>query len=416
MTRRWLVVAVAGACLIAAVGALRMSSRFATVVGVYREDGSLGVRARVREYLELPNVSWNAASPGEVGLSSKALESLQVSLAAQGTSSLLVARRGQLALEWYAGDYGPNRREPLAAAAKGITASVVLLAALSDGLVGLDDRVASYVPEWQQDPWRSQVTLRHLASHSSGIEEVNFNAEHSGWKDVYFQNEDLRYGLALRAPILFEPGTRFSYAGVGYYVLTCVLGVALDRAPDATDVRAYLRSRVMSAVGIPSSAWSLNYGQIHEVDDMRLYAIGSGAEYTPRAVARIGQLLIQDGEWEGDRVLDATWVRQALTYAGSPPVREGVATDPPAGLGWWVNVDRFLPSLPEDAAVAFGTGEQVLLVVPSLQLVAVRLGAPLSRAGERPWRVAERELFEPLMAALDDSGTTSERTLRGRPD
>jgi CubicO group peptidase (beta-lactamase class C family) len=161
MTRRRMLVALAGTCLVAAVGAVWQSSRIATVTAVYREDGLLGVQARVRESLDLPNVPWEVASPDDVALSSQALESLRASLAAQDTDSLIVARQGRIALEWYGPDHGPNRREPLAAAVKGITASVLLMAALTDGLVGLDDRVAQYVPEW------GQVTLRHLASYSS---------------------------------------------------------------------------------------------------------------------------------------------------------------------------------------------------------------------------------------------------------
>jgi hypothetical protein len=75
--------------------------------------------------------------------------------------------------------------------------------------------------------------------------------------------------------------------------------------------------------------------------------------------------------------------------------------DPPTGIGLWVNSDGFWPSLPRDAAVGQGAGHQILLVVPSLDLVVVRLGKLLGKDDFQGdyWRALEPALFQPLMAA-----------------
>jgi CubicO group peptidase (beta-lactamase class C family) len=140
---------------------------------------------------------------------------------------------------------------------------------------------------------------------------------------------------------------------------------------------------------------------VYEIDGMSLYAIGSGASYTARAAARIGELFLQDGKWNSRQLIEPQWIRQALSYANSPPTIDPGSTVPPVGLGWWVNAQNFFPSLPEDAALAAGVGHEIVLVVPSLQLVAVRFGEDLGQPGDDFWEVAEQEFFEPLMDAFD---------------
>jgi CubicO group peptidase (beta-lactamase class C family) len=272
---------------------------------------------------------------------------------------------------------------------------------LTDHRIGLDERVAKYVSSWERDPWKSKITIRQLASHSSGIDDVNFTKVQSGWKDVYLHNPDERFRLALdTAPILFEPGTRHAYSGVGYYVLAYVLGTALKDSADHPDLKSYLRDRIMKPLGIPSNAWGLSYGASYQVDGMTLYAIGSGADYTARAVARVGELFVRNGEWNGRQLIDSAWVRRALSYANSPPSPAAGATEPQVGLGWFVNSNGFFSSLPEDAAFTVGNGNQILLVVPSQRLVAVQFGVSLGEPGDDFWQTVEQQIFKPLMASI----------------
>lgn len=387
--------------LLLAVGAF---AKIRTMASLYREDGPMAVYYRAKTYVPgaSPNVHWETSTPEAEGMSSERLAALRDSLAARGTRALLVARGGRLVLEWYAPSYGPNSKLPLAAMAKGVIANPILLTAVTDGIVELDDPIAEYVPEWREDPQRARITIRHLASHSSGMDDVDFNGDYTGWKAEYLDHPERRFNMALEtAPILFTPGTRASYSGVGYYALAYTLGRALAQADEPTDIRSFLRDRVMRPIGIPAEDWTLSYKESYEIEGMTLRAIGSGAETTARAAARIGELYLRNGEWDGLRVIRDDLVRQALSYSHSPPEPDPKAIQPPAGLGWWVNSTGYFASLPRDAAIAFGGEEQILLLVPSLHLLAVRLGGTLEDGGADPWTAAERWFLTPLFHAVE---------------
>jgi CubicO group peptidase (beta-lactamase class C family) len=393
-------------CLIVVTG---IPSKVRTAASLYREDGIRGVYGRAREYIPWagPNVRWETAPPEAVGMNGQRLTALQDSLAARDTQALLVARDGRIVLEWYAPGFDANVQQGLAAMAKGVVGGPILLAAVSDTLVALDDVAAKYIPVWRGDTERSAITMRHLASHSSGIEEVDFRREQSAWKAEYLDNPERRFRMALEtAPILFPPGTRTSYSGVGFYALAYALGAALHQSDRPTDIRSFLRDRIMRPIGVPTEAWSLSYGESYEVDGMVLRAIGSGASLTPRAVARVAELYLRGGEWDGRQVIRADLVNQALTYSQSPAEPDPTWTEPVPGFGWWANSEGFFGSLPRDAAVAQGADDQLLLVVPSLHLLALRLGGAIGQPGEDVWTVADEHFLTPVIEAIEGTRRT----------
>src|SRR5262249_34556567 len=158
------------------------------------------------------------------------------------------------------------------------------------------DPAWKYIPAWRTDSVRSRIRIRDLASHQSGLDDVDFTlaGEHrlEPWQQDYWEHPGERFHMAIdKAPFVYPPGTRFSYSGVGFYALACALAVSLQSAPQH-DVRTLLRERIMQPVGIPDEDWRLSYGASYQVDGMTLYAIGSGARYTARAVARMGELML----------------------------------------------------------------------------------------------------------------------------
>jgi len=103
-----------------------------------------------------------------------------------------------------------------------------------------------------------------------------------------------------------------------------------------------------------------------------------GGAYTPRATARIGRLILRQGDWEGRQILTTDAVRQVAGDAGLTGN---------CGMGWWSNGGRRYPGLPKDAVWGAGAGDQLLLVVPGLNLIMVRNGETLvPGAGEPPVR------------------------------
>jgi CubicO group peptidase (beta-lactamase class C family) len=148
------------------------------------------------------------------------LDELKDALAARRTTAFLVARHNEIVYEWYAPGHGPWRREGTASLAKSLVGGMSLLVALSDGRVGLDDPAWKYVPLWKGDPDKSKITIRHLATHSSGIGHGR-DRDSSGWKEAFWKRKPNLFSAVLgEAPATHTPGARYLYSGPAFAVLT----------------------------------------------------------------------------------------------------------------------------------------------------------------------------------------------------
>jgi hypothetical protein len=107
--------------------------------------------------------------------------------------------------------------------------------------------------------------------------------------------------------------------------------------------------------------------------------------------------MLQGGEWEGKRLFKKLLVERMTSYAGMPIEKRTPTTPGPgSGLGWWLNFDGVWPKVPRDAFVGAGASQQLLLVVPSLDLIVVRNGGPLGPS-ERFWLDAVEQVFNPAV-------------------
>ena len=339
----------------------------------------------------LAQFQWQSATPASQGLSAAKLQALQDGLA-EKSKSLLVIRNDRIVWEWYAADHSATKTHYTASMAKALVGGVAVGVTLSDGRLSLDDPASKYIPNWRDDPKKAKITLRQLGSHSSGVEDAEAdNLPHdklTGWKGDFWKRLPVpRDPFTISrddAPVLFDPGNKGAYSNPGIALLTYATTAALRDAPQK-DVRTLLRERVMRPIGVPDGEWSVGYGQTNTVDGLPLVGSWGGGNYTARAAARVGRLMLRGGDWEGRQLLSREAVAAITSDAGLPG---------PWGIGWWSNNDGHEKSLPRDAFWAAGAGNQIALVVPSLKLIAVRNGAALGAGG------ASTKLFEPLAAAV----------------
>jgi CubicO group peptidase (beta-lactamase class C family) len=353
-----------------------------------------------------PPSSSQGATAGTGSVDRAALDAARDVLAARRTKNFLVLRQGQIVYEWYAPDSGPRARHYTASMAKALVGGMSLLLAQQDGRIAADDPASKYIPAWKNDPQRSRITIRHLATHSSGIEDAEQDElphdKLPGWKGAFWKREPDPFTVALRdAPVIFEPGTRYAYSNPGMAALAYAVTASLQGAPQP-DIRTLLKARVLDPLGVDEEEWSIGYGRAYDVDGLKLYANWGGGGFSARAAARIGQLMLQRGKWGDRELLDPRRVAQATAYAGTPrPRRSANDPAPGSGLCWWTNDDGVWSSVPRDAFAGAGAGHQVLLVVPSLDLVVVRNGGLLREPGEPThfWWAVERFLFNPVIKA-----------------
>ncbi|MCR4415326.1 MAG: beta-lactamase family protein [Thermoguttaceae bacterium] len=342
---------------------------------------------------------WRTATPDSQGMSKPKLDALQRDLSARGTKALLVIRNDKIVFEWYAPGHGPTKTHYTASLAKAIVGGVSLAVALTDGRIALDDPAAKYVPAWQADPRKSKITIRHLGSHTSGIEDAEAGGlpheRLAGWKGDFWKrlpppNDPFTIARD-RAPVLFEPGERHQYSNPGIAMLSWCVTAALGDAPHR-DIRTLLRERVMRPMGVPDNQWSVGYGDTMTVDGLPLVASWGGGAYSARAVAAVGRLMLREGDWDGKRLLAREAVRQVVSDAGTPGH---------GGMGWWSNREGQYARVPKDAFWGAGAGHQILLVIPSLNLIAVRNGVALAGTTDQDYHQAlGRLLFDPLVDAV----------------
>ncbi|MCX5644230.1 MAG: serine hydrolase [Phycisphaerae bacterium] len=362
---------------------------------------SVGMPVTAWSQTGIGEFQWTTATPESQGMSSQKLDAMRDDLATRKTSGLLVIRNDKIVCEWYAPGQSAKSKHGTASMAKAIVGGVSLAVAISDGRIALDDPAAKFIPQWRDDPQKSRITIRQLGSHTSGIEDAEEgNLPHNkltGWKGDFWQPADPpRDSFTVSrdaAPVLFEPGTKMAYSNPGIAMLTYAVTASLKDGPQK-DVRTLLRDRVMRPLGVPDQDWSVGYGRTPVVDGLPLVGSWGGAAYTARAVARVGRLMLREGDWEGRRLISADAVRQVTRDVGTPGN---------CGIGWWSNNDGSYPELPRDAYCGTGAGHQIVLVIPSLSLIAVRNGDTMEAAGGEPnayHAPLRRYLFKPLVDAV----------------
>lgn len=323
--------------------------------------------------------TWETDSPENRGADPEALGAVWADLSRRGTTALLIIRGDRIIFERCAEGSARHKPHYTASMAKALVGGLGLMLAMDDGRIKPDDPAVDYVPQWRDDPKRRAITVRHLAAHTSGIEDAEDGATPhnrlTGWKgDFWRRLAPPRDPFTLardHAPVLDEPGARERYSNPGMAMLGYCVTASL-RGADEADLRSLLERRIMEPLSVPPAEWSIGYGATTTVEGLPLVATWGGGALSPDASARIGRLLLRKGDWEGRRLIDPAVVDAALRPSGLPGH---------SGLGWWVNQgpggSKLWESAPADAFGGAGAGHQLLLVVPSLDLIVVRNGGQL---------------------------------------
>ena len=374
---------------------------------------------------------WNKSNPESQGMSSARLNDMMQTLQSKGTKKLLIIKNDYIVCEWFAEGWHDSLRTHYSASlAKALVGGLSLLIALQDELLFPDMPVCQLVPEWKKDPQKSKITIRHLATHTSGLDDAEVKREiqnqmreqglHThmdlpGWKGQFWRKDPDPFSVSRdSAAVLFPPGSHFNYSNPGIGMLTYAVTAALGNR-QYKDIRSLLWRQIYEPLGILPQEISIGYGKTYRVNNLELVPSWGGGAFTANAAARLGRLMLHKGRWQGVTLLDSAWVERVTTYANTAiPGRDltkvseesSIRTKnnpyPATTLGWYSNFDGVWEHVPRDAFAGAGAGHQLLLVVPSLDLFVVRFGSDMSDKAkdEGFWLGAEKYLFHPLMDAI----------------
>jgi CubicO group peptidase (beta-lactamase class C family) len=298
------------------------------------------------------------------------------------TRAVVVVHEGRIMAERYAPGYSPVYRFAGWSMAKSVTGA---LAGILHGDGRLDLAMAELRPEWRQaDDPRRGITVEHLLRMTSGLDfEESYEPTGEATR-MLFDAPDAA-AFAARTPLAHAPGTAWYYASGSTNLLSWTLGRAVPG--DHLEYLMFPARALFHRIGMKSAVLE---------PDPAGTLVGSSFMYaTARDWARLGLLYLHDGVWDGERVLPEGWVAYSVTPV--PAARRGAY-----GAQWWLNAgapgdpaDRMFPELPADAFWAAGFQGQRLVVVPSADLVVVRLGVT---EPESAFRMAE--FLQPIIEAV----------------
>ncbi|WP_396596927.1 serine hydrolase domain-containing protein [Dokdonia sp. R86516] len=296
----------------------------------------------------------------------------------QHSNALLVLHNGRLQLEKYYNGTTKESTSNSMSMAKTIT-SILIGIAIDEGHITSEKELAStYISEWQNDK-RNTITIEDLLLMQSGL-RVDNNVQNI-FSDVIslYMGTDVE-DTALKIPLSKEPATAFEYNNAN----TQLLGIILERATKLP-LEEYASSRLWKPIGAANAGWWLD-----KEDGMPRTFCCYFAQAEDWMI--IGQLLLQNGMWNGAQVIPKPWISKMLTQS---------TLEKDYGFQIWLNYesggnrekDRTSPFLAKNFLID-GTHNQEVIVVPEENIVLVRIG-------EKPSSWDESFMINKILVSLN---------------
>ncbi|MBL6449009.1 serine hydrolase [Fulvivirga sp. 29W222] len=298
----------------------------------------------------------------------------------QNTRAVVVIHDGKLVMEQYADGFDATTPQMGWSMTKSVTNALIALL-IKDGKLHLYQPAPLEQWKTEGDP-RGTITIDHLLRMSSGLEWEEEYAGPSTATNMLFKQSDMG-SFASSFPLANPPDTKWYYSSGTSNILSMII-----RQSVGNEYYAFAYRRLFNKLGMTSA--------VLEPDASGTY-VGSSYMYaTPRDWARFGLLYLNDGVWNGERILPEGWVK----YSSTPTPGAGHGQ---YGAHFWLNAgavgnpaDRKYPDAPTDIFNLNGFEGQCVFIVPSKKAVIVRLG--LTKRGNFDFN----EFLKDVLSALPD--------------
>lgn len=313
-----------------------------------------------------PNRLWpegNDVRPKESALSSDQREQLERAIDAAfgqssaeeaqlGTRGVVIVHDGRIVAERYADGFTANTRQ-LGWSMSKSTANLLTGRLVREGKLTLDD--AALFPEWTDE--RKNITINHLLTMTDGLDwQETYDIGSPATEMLYVAHSASDY--AAKRDLEHPPGTQQKYSSAATNLLCRALH---DKSGQGHNLA---RDVLFEPLGMASAVMSPDYhGRL--VCSSHMWA-------TARDWARMGLFALNQGEWDGTKLLPDRWMELSRVRPQVPTDDEALASS------WRTNTPKdgkkSRPLLPDDAYWAAGHDGQRMLIVPSAKIVVVRLG------------------------------------------
>jgi CubicO group peptidase (beta-lactamase class C family) len=294
-----------------------------------------------------PNVSgssWETQTIVSLGWNQSAVQPLKDFLVQNNSKSFMILVNGRIVMEDYFNSHTSTTTWPWNSAGKTLTTAVTGIAQ-QEGLLNINTKVSDYLGNgWTTAPLAKEqlITSKHLLTMTSGLSDAN----------NFVTPTNLSY--------LADAGTRWSYHNV-FQKLMDVVSKVSNQTFDA-----YFTTKLKSTIGM-DGFW--NNGLIFKI-----------YHSSTRSMARFGLLALNKGKWNNTQIVNETYFNESIASSQ--------AINPSYGYLWWLNgkssymvpggqvnfMGSLVPNAPADMFAAMGAEDQRIYVIPSKNMVVIRMG------------------------------------------
>ena len=293
--------------------------------------------------------TWDTLSPDSLGWCEPKIDSLLDYLEAKNSKAFILLKDGKIVIEKYFGTFTIDSVWYWASAGKTLTGFAVGIAQ-QEGFLSIQDTTSDYLGTgWTVCPplKEEKITIRHQLTMSSGLDD--------GVPDHYCTLDTCLQYLA-------DAGTRWAYHNGPYTLLDSVIESATGQS-----LNSYFTQKVKNPTGMTGAFFPSGYNNVFFSK--------------PRSMARFGLLMLSQGNWNGNQILTDTSYYQQM-------VNSSQTLNPSYGYLTWLNgkssfmvpglqfsfPGSFSPNAPSDMIAALGKDGQIINIVPSQNLVYIRMG------------------------------------------
>jgi len=274
------------------------------------------------------------------------------------TRSLLVIYKNQIIAEKYAEGFDKNSR--LLGWSMGKSLMSAVCGVLNyQGKLNLE--TFAPIDEWKNDN-RSKITINNLLQMNSGLEwEEDYTKISDVTKMLYLENDMTK--SQINKPLVGKPNETWNYSSGISNLLSGIIRGKFNTHQQYLD---FWYSNLFDKIGMHS--------MVFETDLTGNYVASSYGWANTRDWAKFGLLYLNKGNWNGEQIINEKWVKYSVTPTNGS---EGIY-----GAQFWLNSGGHLPDVPKDMFFAGGYQGQSVFVIPSKDMVVVRLGVTYSKVEE----------------------------------
>lgn len=318
-----------------------------------------------------PTDEWRYCSPEDVGANPQALEDAHHYILndQSGTDAYMIVKNGYIIAEDYSNDFAPQQKHASFSIAKSFTSALIGIAIDKGYISSVEDKFSEYYEELNHDTiqqWKKDLKISHALTMTSGIDWTEEGILTNDLVQLAQSDDFVSY--VINKPIKNEPGTVWSYnSGESMYLS------GLINKTTGKSMLTFAKENLLSPIGIKDLDWT--------TDSKNQTLAGWGINATMHDFAKFGYLFLHNGNWDGTQIISDAWV----TKSTSP-----FSNDYPFyGYLWWLEetFSETSVSLPDNIYMAIGAFGQYIIVIPSKDIVIVRLGQDI--IGQNSWNPSE---------------------------